>query len=460
MLSTLFETLPVGVVAEDSDRNVLAVNDHLLDLFELPGAPEDVHGADCVQMAEQVSDMFVESNRFVERINQLVSDREPTDNEQLVFHDDRIFERDYRPVELPDGDGHLWVYKDISEQDEQRRRYEAVFNQTYQFTGLLEPDGTVLEANDTVLEFGGLDRDEVVGQNMWELPLFQNSQATRDRAQSAVERAADGDFVHHELRLQGTDREAIIDFSVRPVTDEQGSVRFLVPEGHEITDRKEHERALQRERDRLDEFAGVLSHDLRNPLNLAEARLEFVQEECDSEHLPVIETALDRMDRLTEDALWLAREGREIGSLDAVVLHDTIDTAWNIVADNASHAELHYADDGFSTATIEADDDRLGRLLENLFRNAIEHGGNEVTVTVGTMDDGFYVEDDGPGLPEERRDSVFTAGYSASEDGTGFGLSIVKQVAEAHGWDVGLTESEAGGARFDITGVETTSTDE
>lgn len=460
VLSTLFETLPVGVLAEDADRNVLAVNNHLIDLFESPGPPEDVHGTDCVQLTEQVSDTFVESNQFVERTNQLVADREPIDNERLVLHDDRIFERDYRPVELPDGDGHLWVYKDISDQEEQRRRYEAVFNQTYQFTGLLEPDGTVLEANNTVLEFAGLDRNEVVGQKMWELPLFQYSQSTREQAQSAVERAANGEFVHHELYLQGADREAIIDFSVRPVTDEQGSVRFLVPEGHEITDRKEHEQALQRERDRLDEFAGVLSHDLRNPLNVAEGRLELVQEECDSEHLPAIETALDRMDRLTEDILWLAREGREIGSLDAVMLHDTIDTAWNMVADNAPHAELHSADDGFSTATIEADDDRLGQLLENLFRNAIEHGDDEVTVTVGTMDDGFYVEDDGPGISENNRDSVFSAGYSTSEDGTGFGLSIVKQIAEAHGWDVELTESEAGGARFDITGVKTISTNE
>lgn len=454
VLSTLFETLPVGVLTEDSDRNVIAVNDHLLDLFEFPGAAKDVHGIDGVQLTEQVSGMFVESNHFVERINKLVADREPTDNDQLVLYDDRIFERDYRPVELPDEDGHLWVYTDISEQEEQRRRYEAVFNQTYQFSGLLEPDGTVLEANDTVLEFGGLDRDEVVRRKMWELQLFQSSQETRERAQSAIERAADGEFVHHELRLQGANREAVIDFSVRPVTDEQGNVIFLVPEGHDITERKEHEQAVQRERDQLDEFAGVVSHDLRNPLNVAEGRLELVKQECDSGHFSAIERALDRIDRITEDVLWLAREGRDIGSMDTVVLHETIDTAWTVVADCAADAELHYADDSLSAAKIEADDDRLSQLLENLFGNAIEHGDDEVTVTVGVMNDGFYVEDDGPGIPEDRRDSVFTAGYSTSEDGTGFGLSIVKQVAEAHGWDIHVTESTESSARFEITGVE------
>ncbi|MBP1923285.1 PAS domain S-box-containing protein [Halorubrum alkaliphilum] len=458
VLSTLFETLPVGVLTEDSNRNVIAVNDHLLELFGVAEVPEDIHGIDCVQLTEQVSDMFVESNRFINGINNLVAAREPTDNDQLVLHDGRIFERDYRPIKHSDEDGHLWVYTDISEQEAQRRRYEAVFNQTYQFSGLLELDGTVLEANDTVLEFGGLDRDEVIGQKMWEIQLFQYSQETRKRAQSAVERAADGDFVHHELRLQGADREAIIDFSVRPVTDEDGNVIFLVPEGHDITERKEHEQAIQRERDQLDEFAEVVSHDLRNPLNVAKGRLELAQQEHDSTHFSAIERALDRIERIAEDVLWLAREGREIGSLDAVVLHETIDAAWNLVADCAADTELHYADDGLSAAKIEADDDQLSQLLENLFRNAIEHGGEEVTVTVGVMDDGFYVEDDGPGIPEDRRDRVFTAGYSTSEDGTGFGLSIVKQITEAHGWEICITQSTESSTRLEITGVEFVST--
>ncbi len=73
-------------------------------------------------------------------------------------------------------------------------------------------------------------------------------------------------------------------------------------------------------------------------------------------------------------------------------------------------------------------------------RNAVEHGGEDVTVTVGELDDGFYVEDDGPGIPENARDNVFDVGYSTTEDGTGFGLSIVKQVADAHGWTIRVTD--------------------
>jgi signal transduction histidine kinase len=124
-----------------------------------------------------------------------------------------------------------------------------------------------------------------------------------------------------------------------------------------------------------------------------------------------------------------------------------------MVADDTDHAELVH-DDELASVEIKADDDRLRQLLENLLRNAIEHGGRDVTVTVGTLDNGMYIEDTGPGIPEEQREDVFAAGYSSGENGTGFGLSIVKQIVNAHGWNVTVTESADGGARFEITGVE------
>jgi len=217
---------------------------------------------------------------------------------------------------------------------------------------------------------------------------------------------------------------------------------------------REQHRQLKRQNERLDEFAGVVSHDLRNPLQVAAGRLELVRKECDSEHLDAIEAALQRSDRIIEDVLWLAREGQDVGSMDAVALQQTVDAAWNLVADEMEEADLYYGTGDESLSQIVADEDRLRQLMENLLRNAIEHGGEDVTVTVGKMADGFYVEDTGPGIPEAERDDVFGAGYSTSEDGTGFGLAIVKRVAEAHGWNIDVTEGSDGGTRFEITGVE------
>lgn len=140
----------------------------------------------------------------------------------------------------------LGIVQDISDRKKREQRYNAIFNQTYQFTGLLEIDGTLIEANETALEFGGLDREDVLGKKMWEAYWFQHSEETRTRAREAVERAATGEFVRHELPVQGATDEVIIDFSVRPITDEQGNVTLLIPEGRDITERKKLERKRER----------------------------------------------------------------------------------------------------------------------------------------------------------------------------------------------------------------------
>jgi signal transduction histidine kinase len=207
------------------------------------------------------------------------------------------------------------------------------------------------------------------------------------------------------------------------------------------------ERDLQRERDRLDEFASVVSHDLRNPLNVATGRLELAAQECDSEHIAHAERGLDRMERLIADLLVLARKGAVVGDTEPVELNALADDCWETV--RTPEATLRVTAD----CTVRADRDRLVQILENLFRNAVEHGGEDVTITVGELPGGFVVADDGPGIDEDAREEIFESGYSTSRDGTGLGLAIVRQIAEAHDWRVRVTESDNGGARFEITGV-------
>jgi len=216
----------------------------------------------------------------------------------------------------------------------------------------------------------------------------------------------------------------------------------------DITDREQYRRELERQNERLENFASVLSHDLRNPLNVAQARIDLAGEEFDSEHLDSARDALDRMETLITDILALARQGQSISETTEISLATVAEDAWSVV--DTQEATLV----GEATLRFEADEERLQQLLENLFRNAIEHGGSDVTVTVGAIDGrGFYVADDGPGIPEEDREDVLESGYTTSQDGTGFGLAIVSEIAEAHGWSVEVTESGAGGARFEITGV-------
>jgi signal transduction histidine kinase len=169
------------------------------------------------------------------------------------------------------------------------------------------------------------------------------------------------------------------------------------------------------------------------------------------------------MDTLIADLLTLAREGDRVSETDPVRLGAVVESCWETV--ETADATLTVEADLW----LRADESRLRQLVENLMRNAVEHGGGDVAITVGALgaggsDDaesdggsdavGFFVEDDGPGIPEAERDRVFDAGYSTSHEGTGFGLRIVEQVATAHGWSVRVTEGRAGGARFEVTGVE------
>ncbi|WP_136718362.1 sensor histidine kinase [Halorientalis salina] len=220
----------------------------------------------------------------------------------------------------------------------------------------------------------------------------------------------------------------------------------------DVTEREQYRRELERQNDRLNKFAGLVSHDLRNPLNVAQVRLDLLREELerDDEHAGAIERSLARMETLIDEILTLAREGKQVEQWDAVRLSTIVEDCWAMVETQAANVTI----DG--DLTFEANPDRLKRLFENLFRNAVEHGGSDVTVTVGPLADrtGFYIADDGPGIPAAERDHVFEPGHTTSETGTGFGLAIVADIVAAHGWDVRVTDSAAGGARFEITGVD------
>jgi len=221
---------------------------------------------------------------------------------------------------------------------------------------------------------------------------------------------------------------------------------LLVAHTARTIDRLRFERELERKNERLEAFLSTVSHDLRNPLNVASGRLALAQSACDCGHLDDVAAAHDRMESLIEDLLTLAREGRPVEETEPVDLGALTRRCWRTVQTDG--ARLAVDDE----PTVEADRDRLRRLVENLLGNASEHGGDDVLVTVGSLEDGegFYVADDGPGIPPDRREEVLDRGVSTAHEGTGFGLAIVEEIATAHDWTVSVTESRFGGARVEI----------
>lgn len=202
----------------------------------------------------------------------------------------------------------------------------------------------------------------------------------------------------------------------------------------------------------LEEVASILSHDVSNQLTVAYGRLDLLRADQDPENVEAIEkvaATLERIEELTDDLATLARTGEHVEDVTDVDLRDVAERTW------ASIDTLDATLTVEGAATVEADESSLCQLLSNLFRNAVDHGDASVSVRVGVADDGngFYVADDGDGIPPAERDRIFEHGYSTNDAQTGFGLSIVQQIAAAHGWQIDVAESADGGTRFDVTGA-------
>jgi len=308
------------------------------------------------------------------------------------------------------------------------------------------PDGKVLHSREDILRKTDFD-------------LYPSELATQTREQEQrIMRTEEPDLNVTETVADPSGGTQYYSTTKAPWYDESGSVAGIVGITVDITDRIEREHALERQNERLDRFADVLSHDLRNPLSVASGQVEILDA---LEELPAgaekplddLEWSLDRIEALVEDTLRLARQGSVVDDPEPTDVADVARNAWRCVDCEETNFEL---DDPLPL--IAADPDRLQELLENLFRNASQHARPEdgsITVTVGGMPGGVYVADDGVGIPVADRESVFEEGYTTESDGTGFGLAIVREIAEAHDWSVAVTESSEGGTRFEFTGVNT-----
>ena len=193
-----------------------------------------------------------------------------------------------------------------------------------------------------------------------------------------------------------------------------------------------------------------LTHSLRNPLEVATVHTDVIADVEDPDHIDTVQTAHERMEAIIADTMELAQQGAVVEETAPVDIAALARAAWETV--RTDEATLSVG----TPPTVEGSEGRLRVLFENLFRNAIRHGPPEegddgIVVTVDAMADGFYVADDGRGIPAADRDRVLDAGYTTDDDGTGLGLAIVAEIAESHGWSVAVTESDAGGTRFEFT---------
>jgi PAS domain S-box-containing protein len=380
--------------------------------------------------------------------------------------------------------------------DEERRRFRVLFEQFTQPTVEVEyedEEPIVRRVNPAFEEVFGYPAEEVVGESLDEYIVPDDHETEAEQINSRVREGARLAAEPVTRRTADGTRAFLLQNAVYP----NGSGGFAIY--MDITDRRERERLLEERTDRLDELVSVISHDLRNPLSVVAGHLEMARDGTDSHHVERALGAAERSQNIVGDLLTLAHEEDRVTDPSPVALDDIARNCWRDVTTGTAALAVE------AGGTVRADRSRLRQLLENLIRNAVEHGstsppsqaredagsenasepsvahapedavehsstsppsqaredavehgGEAVEITVGNLEDdeGFYVADDGPGIPEADREKVFESGFSTSEEGTGFGLAIVNEIAAGHGWEIRAAESEAGGACFKITGVD------
>lgn len=203
------------------------------------------------------------------------------------------------------------------------------------------------------------------------------------------------------------------------------------------------------ERRQLEQVARILSHDLRNPLNVAQGNLELARTDGNEEYFERTAQAHQRIEDLIRDVLTLVRQDYSAADFELVSVETLARRTWDEF--DSGDCMLDIAIDGQDL--VRANRSSLMELFTNLYRNAKDHNERPIIVTIGLLADGFSVADNGNGIPYAKRDRIFESGFSTQSDGTGLGLSIVEQAVDAHDWDVSLTESETGGARFEVTNI-------
>jgi PAS domain S-box-containing protein len=332
---------------------------------------------------------------------------------------------------------------------------------------VLDAEDTVVDANERARSVLGIESARIPGVGLSsvlaEFPeVYDHLEGAREASESlAVDTA--GGLQHYEIE-------------VSPIEDDLGTYLGRAVVFTDVTEHVRRERELRdrtdrlgRQRDRLDELASLVSHDLRNPLDVSGQRARRLRELLDEAdlsrerradveaELAGIERATERAAEISDDLLTLSENSGE-DAVDAAVaggeacegtgpvpLRAVAADAWDTVDTDGLDLLIR------GSRPVDADGSDLRRMLENCFRNAAEHAVGATTVVVGASGEGFYVEDDGEGLPVEARDHALERGFTLTTDGSGLGLSIVEELATAHGWTVHLTEGESGGLRVEVS---------
>ncbi|WP_440770901.1 PAS domain-containing sensor histidine kinase [Natronorubrum sp. DTA28] len=473
-LQVILDNTPAVVYMKDLEQRYLYVNPAFEQLFDrsrdeiLGKRSEDIHPAVNVEQINEMDHEVLsrgESNKYVEDFR--------------IKGKRRVFFNVRAPLFDADGDPYA-IYGIATEITERKEREESmqalaeagprllecetmesvgsvavsvaesVLNQP--ITGILtldEPEDVLrpLTLTDDASELYGeiaIPRGSGIAWRVFDTgELYASSDVSSDPAVLNLET-----LIESEIIVPLGEHGVLIASATEPRNFDEHDIEFATILGAMIQgtiDRVDREQQLQTKNQRLEEFSNVLAHDLRNPLAVAKGYTDLTRETGDLEYLADVEEGVERALSIMDGLLALARTGQGVSEFESAPLKQLASEAWSSIKTRDATLRVE------SDRTITADLGWLQQLFENVFRNAIEHGGSDVSVRVGAIDGGIYIADDGPGIDPEQRERLLKGDSSGAD--VRFGFKIIRDVIDAHGWNLSIEESEEGGARFEIVGL-------
>jgi len=408
---------------------------------------------------------------------------------EFVCKDGHIVQMECSATAVADEAGNfssfLIIQRDVTERNRavtalgiSEQRFRTIFNSSYQLIGLLDPEGWLLEANQTALDLGGLKQADVIGRPFWDTHWWRYSSEVQERLRTAIRKASRGEVVRYEEKVLGQDKEIrTIDFTLRPVANQEGETVFIIPEGADITEMKRAEEEKQHHQQEIEhvirlstagEMASGMAHELNQPLTALVSYCGTAAKMVNSMSSPpqklreILERATEQAHRAGMIIRYLrelvSKENDSRQSLEVDQLFKDLDSLLGAELNNAA-VELEYRLHAHGCHAI-ANKVQIEQVLVNLVRNSVEAirnsntTGGKVVLETHLSKDGsieVIVSDTGPGIEADMRGKLFNPFQTSKSTGMGMGLSISRSIIEAHGGQIWADEQRSEGASFSFT---------